>query len=125
MLREIWILSKKSVEAFFADNALSHGAAIAFYVVTAFAPVLYITAAIAGVAFGRDATTGALSAEIQHAIGSGGAQIVRAALSNTFGHGGFWPTLVGVVLVIVTASGVFGEMQSTLNAFWKTQPRAF
>lgn len=125
MLGEIWILAKKSIEAFFADSALSRGAAIAFYVATAFAPVLYITAAVAGLAFGQAAATGALSAEIQHAIGTGGAQIVRAALSNTFGHGGFWPTLVGVVLVIVTASGVFGEMQATLNAFWKTQPHAF
>jgi membrane protein len=38
---------------------------------------------------------------------------------------GFWPNAVGVVLLVVTASGVFGEMQSSLNAIWKAKPRGF
>ena len=124
MLGEIWKLTKAGVEAFFDDHALSHGAAIAFYIMTAFAPVLYITAAVAGLVFGHEAISSALSAEIRRVIGPGGAQLVHTALSNTLsGKNGFWPNVIGTVLVVVTASGVFGEMQSTLNEFWKAKPR--
>jgi membrane protein len=124
MFQDTWKITRGAVEAFFEDRALSRGAAIAFYIMTAFAPVLYITAAVAGLVFGHEAISGALSSEIRHVIGPGGAQLVHAALSNTFnGKNGFWANLIGVVLVIVTASGVFGEMQSTLNDFWKAEPR--
>jgi membrane protein len=124
MLGEAWRMSREAVEAFFEDRALSRGAAIAFYIMTAFAPVLYITAAVAASVFGAKVTYGALSEEIRHVIGPGAGKLVHAALQNTLGSGaGFWPNVFGAVLVIVTASGVFGEIQATLNDFWKAAPR--
>jgi membrane protein len=126
MFAELWRLLKEGVEAFIDDNALSHGAAIAFYIVTAFAPVLYIAAAVAGMVFGWDAATSALRAEIARLVGPDGAHIVHIALRNTLvNHNGFWPNLAGALLVIATASGVFGEMQTALNAIWKASPRGF
>jgi uncharacterized BrkB/YihY/UPF0761 family membrane protein len=55
MFSEIWKMLKETVLAFVDDEALSRGAAIAFYTVTSIAPVLLIVIAIAGLAFGRDA----------------------------------------------------------------------
>src|SRR5215470_6182777 len=31
-------------------------------------------------------------------------------------------TIVGIMTLMITASGVFGEMQSALNAIWKAEP---
>ena len=56
----MWKLLKATVLSFIEDEALSRGAAIAFYTVTSLAPILLIVIAIAGLAFGRDAA--------QHAI---------------------------------------------------------
>lgn len=126
MFREIWTLLKEGVEAFIADDALSHGAAIAFYIITAFAPVLYIAAAVAGVVFGWEAATSALRYEISNLIGPDGADIVHTALRNTLiNRQGFWPNALGAILLVITASGVFGEMQSALNIFWKATPQGF
>jgi membrane protein len=126
MLRELWRLLKEGVEAFIEDDALSHGAAIAFYIITAFAPVLYIAAAIAGMAFGWEAASSALRREISHLIGPDGAKLVHVALNNTLvNRHGFWPNAIGAALLVITASGLFGEMQSSLNAFWKASPRGF
>ena len=47
-----WRLLREGVDAFFEDNALTRGAAIAFYAVTALAPVLFIATAIAGLVLG-------------------------------------------------------------------------
>jgi hypothetical protein len=46
---------KQTIVAFIEDEALTRGAAIAFYTVTSIAPVLLIVIAIAGLAFGQDA----------------------------------------------------------------------
>jgi len=122
-LAEAWILAKESVTAFINDNALSHGAAIAFYATTSLAPVLLIVVAIAGLAFGNDAAQLALSAQISGLMGPETADLFKTALQNASGtSSGTWASIIGVVTLLITASGVFGEMQLTLNAIWKVEP---
>jgi membrane protein len=58
----MWQLLKDTVIAFINDEALSRGAAIAFYTVTSIAPLLLIVIAIAGLVFGEDAAQGAITA---------------------------------------------------------------
>src|SRR6185312_10942810 len=124
-MRELWALLKEGVIAFDEDEALSRGAAIAFYAVTALAPVLYIAAAIAGLVFGREAAGTAIAHEIGHLIGPNAAKILYAAIHNSENPNtsGFWANVASVVLLIVTASGVFGEMQAALNRIWRAQPK--
>jgi hypothetical protein len=55
MFSAAWKMLKETVFAFINDEALSRGAAIAFYTVTSIAPVLLIVIAVAGLAFGREA----------------------------------------------------------------------
>ena len=69
-LDQAWMLLKESIAGFITDNALSHGAAMAFYAVTSLAPVLLVVVAIAGLAFGNDAAGIALSAQIAGLMGS-------------------------------------------------------
>ena len=61
MLGNIWRLAKESIFAFIDDEALTRGAAIAFYTVTSIGPVLFIVVAIAGLVFGEDAARGAIA----------------------------------------------------------------
>jgi membrane protein len=123
-MRELWTLLKEGVIAFDEDEALSRGAAIAFYAVTALAPVLYIAASVAGLVFGREAAGTAIAHEIGHLIGPNASKILYAAIHNSEdpNTSGFWANVASVLLLIVTASGVFGEMQAALNKIWRAQP---
>ena len=56
-----WIMLKEGINAFIDDNALSRGAAISFYAVTAIAPVLFIATAIAALGLGQAAASRAVS----------------------------------------------------------------
>ena len=124
-MRELWALLKEGAIAFDEDEALSRGAAIAFYAVTALAPVLYIAASVAGFVFGREAAGTAIAHEIGHLIGPNAAKILYAAIHNSEdpNTSGFWANVASVVLLIVTASGVFGEMQAALNRIWRAEPK--
>jgi membrane protein len=118
-----WPLVRKSVAAFISDNALSHGAAMAFYAATSLAPILLIVVAIAGLAFGHEAAQMALIAQLSGLMGSQSADLLQAALQSASSKSsGIWATIIGGVTLLVTASGVFGEIQLALNKIWKVEP---
>ncbi len=119
--RRIWALARDTAEGFIADEALTRGAAIAYYTVFSLAPLLLIATAIAGLAFGEEAVQGAIAEQMRGLVGDQAADAVQAMIRGaaTSGSGGL-ATAIGIGTLLVTASGVFGELQSALNAIWKT-----
>jgi membrane protein len=115
---------KEAVAGFIEDEALSRGAAIAFYSVTSIAPVLLIVVAIAGLAYGREAAQNAIIDQLGGLMGQQTAAVLQTAIANAADtSSGILATMIGIGTLIVTASGVFGEMQAALNIIWKVKPR--
>jgi membrane protein len=124
LIGHVWRLIKDSIDGFLEDEALTRGAAIAFYTVTSIGPVLFIVVAIAGLVFGEDAASGAVSAQLGGLMGRQSAELLQTAIQNASGKlSGTLATLVGIVALVITASGVFTEMQQTLNVIWRAAPR--
>lgn len=123
MFRSILGLLREAVNGFLSDEAMSHGAAMAFYATTALAPVLLIVVAIAGLAFGHEAAQLAMSAQVADLMGPESAELLEATLKGAADRStGVFAAVAGFVTLLVTASGVFGEMQSSLNKIWKVEP---
>jgi membrane protein len=119
----LWTLLRRTVDGFLEDNALSRGAAIAFYAITSIGPVMLIIVAVAGLALGEEAARGALMDRLTDMMGPQAAAFLQLAIGKASDHGsGIVATVVGIVSLIITASGVFGEMQSALNAIWRVRP---
>ncbi len=122
MLRSAWSLTKATVTAFVDNDGLSRGAAIAFYAVTSIGPVLLIVVAVAGLALGEDAARGVLMDKLGAVMGQQSAAFLQSAIGSAANHGsGVIATVVGIVSLIITASGVFGEMQAALNTIWQAR----
>jgi membrane protein len=118
-----WKIIKETAYGFIDDDALSRGAAIAFYTATSIAPVLLIATAIAAVVFGQDAARNAITTQLSGLMGDQTAQLLQTAVvSASHTSSGAVATIVGLVTLILTASGAFGEMQSALNVIWKAKP---
>lgn len=119
-----WIgLLHAAINNWLADRAPSMGAAIAYYAVFSLAPVLLIIIAIAGLVFGKQAAQGALFDQIAAMVGKESAGAVQALLRSASGTGsGIIATLVGIVALILAATGLFGEIQAALNVIWKAEP---
>jgi membrane protein len=115
-----WTLFKEGIQAFVDDNALSRGAAIAFYAVTAIAPVLFIATAIAALGLGQNAASHAVHYQLARIMSSESADLVQIAIlhvrSGTHTLAG---SLIGVVALVVTASGFFTEIEDALNVIWR------
>jgi len=124
MFARSWDLTKQGVTSFIDDEALTRGAAIAFYTVTSVAPVLVIVVAIAGLAFGQDAARGAIIDQLSGLMGQQSAELLQTAIrSASRQSSGIIASVLGVIALVVTASGMFGEMQSALNAIWRVDPK--
>ena len=120
----LWRLLKEGLTAFVDDNALTRGAAIAFYTVTAIAPVLFIATTVAGLFLGPAAASDAVAYQLRQIMTPASAQLVQSAIVQVRGtHHTIWGSLLGLTALIVTASGVFTEMEDALNVIWKA-PRA-
>jgi hypothetical protein len=113
---QTWSLLKQAVMGFINDEALSRGAAMAIFAVTSLAPILLIVMAMAGLVFGRDAAKSALDDQLGSVMGDQSAQLIQSVTAGAANQtSGSWAAVIGIITLLVTASGVFGEMQSALN----------
>ncbi len=115
-----WTLLKEGISAFVEDRALSRGAAIAFYAVTAIAPVLFIATAIAALGLGQEAASSAVHYQLTRIMSAESADLVQLAILHVRNapHS-LAGSLIGVVALVVTASGFFTEIEDTLNVIWR------
>jgi len=124
MISAAWKLLVDTTLCFIDDEALSRGGAIAFYAITSLAPVLLIVIAIAGMVFGRDAAQDAISGQFSALMGKQAADVLQSVIASaSTKSSSIVATIVGIAMLMATASGVFGEMQAALNTIWKTRSR--
>jgi membrane protein len=60
--------------------------------------------------------------QISNLMGKGAADTINGMIANTNkGGAGIFATIVGVVLLLLGASGLFGELQDSLNTIWNVK----
>jgi len=124
LLSQSCTLLKGAINGFLEDEGLTRGAAIAFYTATSFAPVLLIVIAIAGLVYGQEAAQGAITTQLGDLMGRQTAELLQTAVASSKSRSsGFLAAAIGIVTLVITASGVFGEMQAALNKIWKVESK--
>lgn len=119
-LREAWNTLRQAARDWLADNASQMGAALAFYSVLSIAPLLVIVLALAALMFGQEAARGRVVQELQGLIGTEGAVAIEAMIDNSRQlEWGSLAAVLGLATLLFGASGVFGQLQESLNAIWK------
>ena len=115
-----WTLAKGAASAWIDDYAPSMGAALSYYTVFSLAPMLLIVIGVAGLVFGEKAATGALFDQLNGLMGKDAANAVQGLLSSASKPAqGVLSTVIGVVVLIIGATSVFGELQDALDRIWR------
>jgi membrane protein len=122
-LSAVWHLLRDTFSGFIDDEALSWGASIAYYTLFSIAPVLLVVVAIAGLVFGREAAEGAIVDQFSGLMGHQTAVALQGLIESAARpREGALATIIGLVVLFIAVSGVFGEVQSAMNAIWKAAP---
>lgn len=123
-IKVLWELLKESAVEWDKDKCPRLGAAISYYTLFSLAPVLIIAITIAGIIFGHEAAQGEIVAQIEGLVGRNGAEAVQTMLQNAYqSSDSTWATIIGVVTLIIGATGVFVELQDSLNTAWEVIPK--
>ncbi|MDP9151320.1 MAG: YihY/virulence factor BrkB family protein [Myxococcota bacterium] len=122
--RSIWPLTKQTFQSWLDDKVPRLGAALSYYTVFSLAPVLILIIALAGLIFGRDAAQGKIVGELRGLVGGDGAAVIQSMiLQASVKNGGIVATLIGIVTLLLGATGVVVELQDALNTIWKVAPK--
>ena len=123
-MRKFWLVLRQAFTEFFNDHALKFSASLSYYTVFAMGPVLLIIISLAGIFFGKQAVEGEIYTQIQDLVGSGAAhqiqEIIRNLETSQLSRSG---AVLGVVILFVGATGVFVEMQDSINYIWSIKPK--
>ena len=119
-----WTLIKRVASSWLDDYVPSMGAALAYYTMFSLAPLLLIVISVAGLVFGQDAARGEIEAELRALMGETGAKAVQDLLASVRKPAeGIAATLLGIALLLIGATSVFGELQDSLDRIWHVPTR--
>jgi membrane protein len=119
LFKKSWQLLVKSFNHFNDFNGFKLSAALSYYTVFSIAPLLIVVISLAGIFFGHMAVEGRVYHQISGLVGSDTALQIQRIIENTqaSSHGRLGG-LIGAVILIIGASGVFSEIQSSINYLW-------
>jgi membrane protein len=122
-------LLKQTFSEWLEDKAPQLGAALAYYTVFSLAPLVLVLLAIVGVIFRNDpgGAWNKITEQMSYFLDKSAVDVVqniaqKAAQPNKSALA----TIIGVLLALFGASGVFGQLQDALNTIWgvKAKPGA-
>jgi len=115
----IYKFNKQVITEFIADNVLKYSASLAYYTVLSLAPMLIIIMYVSDLLFGKVAISGELYGEISNMVGSETALLVQSAIQKIhLSRDNFFATSIGAIILLIGATGIFGEIQDSLNRIW-------
>ncbi len=115
-----------AMEEFNGDNGLKLSASLSYYTLFSLAPMLLIVISIGSILLGKEAAEGYLFHQFEELIGELGATQLQEMINNIQISGDTpWVTAVGLATFFIGATGVFVEIQDSINIIWsiKTKPK--
>ena len=125
-IRKYFHVIKVAGSAFADDNCVKLSAALSYYTIFSISPLLIIVISLSSIFFGREAIQGKIFFQLRHLLGdTAAAQIQDIIIASTAGGKGLVGTIVGVVILILGATGIFTEIQDSINFIWslKAKPK--
>jgi membrane protein len=119
-------LLKETFSEFVADNGIKLSAALSFYAFFSLVPLLIIIMNLFGFFFGDRAVRGEIYGEVRGLMGDKAALQIQEVIKNaSLSNSSTLITVIGIIVLILGASGVFSEIQDSINQIWgiKTKPK--
>jgi len=123
-LKGLCLLTRDAFFQWIDVNPFQMGAALAYYTLFSIAPLLLIAIAVAGSVFGREASQDQIIGAIQDLVGFQSAHAIQAIIESAGRRpdSGFFATAAGMILLLLGAAGVVGQLQDSLNTIWRVVP---
>lgn len=111
--------NKQVITEFLSDNVLKYSASLAYYTTLSLAPLLIIIIAVCGFIFGKEAMEGKIYGQMQGFVGKEAALQIQDTIRHVhLNNNTPVATIISIIVLLIGATGIFGEMQDSLNKIW-------
>lgn len=118
-------LLKTTYKEWNAKDPFRESAVIAYYAIFSMPALLVIVIALAGLFFGREIVSGHIYKEVSSAMGKDTADQMKGMIQNaSTAQKSILATIIGVITLLFGATGVFAQLQKSLNIIWEVKADA-
>ncbi|MHB1278676.1 MAG: YihY/virulence factor BrkB family protein [Bacteroidia bacterium] len=121
-IKKTGALFKVAFKEWWAKDPFKESAVIAYYAIFSMPGLLVVIITVAGYFFGADAVNNRLSNQISSTLGEDTALQVQEMMKIAGeAKKSIWATIIGVITILVGATGVFAQFQKSLNMIWEVK----
>src|SRR5690606_27305333 len=121
-IKTIFKIIGKSFTCFMNDKGLKLSASLSYYTIFSIGPMLMVILAISGLFYEKEALQGKVFQEIDEFVGRDAALQIQDMLRNMALSGKSTTAIItGIVTLIIGATGVFIEIQDSINQIWRVK----
>jgi membrane protein len=120
----LWKVLKKSFSGFGEDKVMKLSASLAYYTVFSLGPLLIVIIFLCGFFLGREAIEGTIYRQMEGFVGHDAALQMQQIIKNaSISDQGTVAATIGVITLLIGATGVFAEIQDSINSIWGLKPK--
>ena len=118
-IKTSWDFVKTTYAEFDKDNAIKLSASLSYYTIFSLPPLLIIIMYISSFFFGKEAVAGRFFVQINQMVGNEAALQIQETIKNIeLSNSNVFAAIFGGIMLLIGASGVFAEIQSSINFIW-------
>lgn len=114
-----------AARGFIDDKGMKLSSALAYSTIFSLPPMLLLIIIIGGSVYGQDAVQGRVFMELRDIVGNNTARQVQDVIIGLQSQkNSMLATIVGAIALVIGATGIFVEIQDSLNMIWGVRPKA-
>jgi membrane protein len=118
-------LLKNTVSEWSRDRCPQLGAALAYYTIFSLAPLVLVLLGVFGFIYGgSEQAREKILEQLRHLMDPSGVKVIQDIANNAAEpKASILATAIGILIALVGASGIFGQLQDALNTIWSVKPK--
>jgi membrane protein len=121
----LWLTLKLTISNWIEDNAMRLSAALSLYTIISLGPLLVITFKLITMLWrDQQVVRHQIVTQVTSLMGAQAANAIQPMLDSATGaKNGIFATMVGTIVLFLSATCVFGELQDSMNTVWGVKPK--
>lgn len=122
---KVWKIIKQTFAEFIGGNVMKLSAALAYYTIFSLPGLLIIIIWVSDIFYRRETVEGGVFGQISAFVGHDAAVQIQETIKNaSVAVDGKWAAIIGIVTLVIGATGVFSEIQESINQIWHLKTKA-
>src|SRR5687768_4955159 len=120
----LFTILRNTFNDFGTHRVMKMSAALSYYTIFSLPAMLVVIISICSIVFGQEIVEGKVFRILNDYIGDQTAMQLQSMLRQTAVRGAtVWATIIGIITLLFSATGIFGEIQDSLNLMWGLKPK--